>query len=79
MSNRKILVAGSSRGIGHAVAQALAAAGDTVAIHHRDSADLAAEVLESLPGEGHVVVQADIADPQAVRAMVQVGLVGPMR
>jgi 3-oxoacyl-[acyl-carrier protein] reductase len=50
VSNRKILVTGSSRGIGRTVAQAFAAAGDTVAIHHRDSADLAAEVLESLPG-----------------------------
>ncbi|HTX80826.1 MAG TPA: SDR family NAD(P)-dependent oxidoreductase [Streptosporangiaceae bacterium] len=38
MSNRKILVTGSSRGIGRAVAQAFAAAGDTVAIHHRDAA-----------------------------------------
>jgi 3-oxoacyl-[acyl-carrier protein] reductase len=70
MANRKILVTGSSRGIGRAVAQAFAAAGDTVALHHRDSADLAAEVRASLPGDGHVVVQADIAEPQAVRAMV---------
>ena len=70
MANRRILVTGSSRGIGRAVAQAFATAGDVVAIHHRDSADLAAEVLDSLPGYGHVVVQADIADPQAVRAMV---------
>ena len=70
MSSRKILVTGSSRGIGRAVAEAFAAAGDTVAIHHRDSPDLAAEVLAGLPGGGHVVVQADIADAQATRAMV---------
>jgi 3-oxoacyl-[acyl-carrier protein] reductase len=70
MTKRKILVTGSSRGIGRAVAQAFATAGDMVAIHHRDSAGLAAEVLAGLPGERHVVVQADIADPQAVRAMV---------
>jgi 3-oxoacyl-[acyl-carrier protein] reductase len=70
VTNRKILVTGSSRGIGRAVAQAFAKAGDSVAIHHRDSPDLAAEVLAGLPGDGHVVVQADIADPAAVQAMV---------
>ena len=70
MTNRKILVTGSSRGIGQAIAAAFAAAGDQVAIHHRDNADLAARVVASLPGDGHVVVQADIADPAAVRAMV---------
>jgi 3-oxoacyl-[acyl-carrier protein] reductase len=70
VTNRKILVTGSSRGIGRAVAQAFASAGDRVAIHHRDSPDLAAAVLAGLPGEGHVIVQADIADPAAVQAMV---------
>ena len=70
MTNRKILVTGSSRGIGRAVAQAFAAAGDAVAVHHRASPDLAAQVLASLPGDGHVVVQADIADPRAVQTMV---------
>ena len=70
MTNRKILVTGSSRGIGRAVAEAFGRAGDSVAVHHRDSPDLAAAVLAGLPGDGHVVVQADIADPAAVRAMV---------
>jgi 3-oxoacyl-[acyl-carrier protein] reductase len=70
VTNRKILVTGSSRGIGQAVALAFATAGDRVAIHHRDNPDLAARVAASLPGGGHVVVQADIADPAAVLAMV---------
>jgi 3-oxoacyl-[acyl-carrier protein] reductase len=64
------LVTGASRGIGRAIAQAFAAAGDRVAVHHRDSAALAAEVLAGLPGAGHAVVQADLADPEAVRRMV---------
>jgi len=63
-------VTGASRGIGRAIAQAFAAAGDRVAVHHRDSAALAAEVLAGLPGAGHAVVQADLADPGAVRRMV---------
>jgi NAD(P)-dependent dehydrogenase (short-subunit alcohol dehydrogenase family) len=70
MSERAILVTGASRGIGSAVARAFAAAGDRVAIHHRDSAGLAGEVLARLPGSGHVIVQADLADAGAVRQMV---------
>ncbi len=66
---RAVLVTGASRGIGRAVAQAFAAAGDRVAIHHRDSADLAGELLAALPGTGHAIVQADLADPGAVRVM----------
>jgi 3-oxoacyl-[acyl-carrier protein] reductase len=70
VSNRTILITGASRGIGRAIAEAFAASGDRVAIHHRASAALAAEVLAGLPGSGHVVVQADLADPEAIRAMV---------
>ena len=60
VANRAILVTGASRGIGRAIAQAFAAAGDRVAIHHRDSAALAGEVLAGLPGAGHAVVQAGL-------------------
>src|ERR1700735_2003721 len=70
MSSRKVLVTGSSRGIGRSVAESFARNGDTVAVHHRDSADLAAEVVAGLPGHGHVIVQADIPDAAAVRTMV---------
>lgn len=68
--NRAVLVTGASRGIGRAVAAAFAAAGDRVALHHRDSPELAGQLLAGLPGTGHTVVQADLADPAAVRAMV---------
>ena len=70
MTNRAILITGASRGIGRATAEAFAALGDRVAVHHRDSAALAEKVRASLPGDGHVVVQADLADPAAVRTMV---------
>lgn len=70
MTNRAILITGASRGIGRATAEAFAALGDRVAVHHRDSAALAEKVRASLPGDGHVVVQAELADPAAVRAMV---------
>jgi 3-oxoacyl-[acyl-carrier protein] reductase len=74
--NRSVLVTGSSRGIGRAIAVAFAGAGDRVAIHHRASPALAAEVLDSLPGSGHVVVRADLADPDAVAAMVDAAAAG---
>jgi len=70
VANRAVLVTGSSRGIGRAVAEAFAALGDRIAIHHRNSPDLAAQVLASLPGSGHAVVQADLADASAVERMV---------
>ena len=68
---RAVLVTGASRGIGRAVAQAFAAQGDRVAVHHRDSDRLAQDVLAGLPGRGHTIVRADLADAEAVRVMVE--------
>jgi 3-oxoacyl-[acyl-carrier protein] reductase len=68
--SRAVLVTGASRGIGRAVAQAFAQQGDRVAVHHRDSAALAEEVLAGLDGRGHTIVQGDLADADAVRRMV---------
>ncbi|MCG5218743.1 SDR family oxidoreductase [Streptosporangium sp. KLBMP 9127] len=67
MSGRGVLVTGASRGIGRAVAQGFAAIGDRVAIHHRGTT---AGLSVELPGEGHTVVRADLADPDEVRRMV---------
>ncbi len=70
MRGRAVRVTGASRGIGRAVATAFAASGDRVAVHHRASPELGREVAGALPGDGHVVVQADLADPAAVGRMV---------
>ncbi len=75
-ASRGILVTGASRGIGAAIATAFAECGDRVAVHYRRAADRARAVLDSLPGDSHLLVQADIADPAAVADMVRLAAGG---
>jgi 3-oxoacyl-[acyl-carrier protein] reductase len=70
-AGRRVLVTGASRGIGAAVAGVFAEAGDRVAVHFGSRRDQAEGVAASLPGEGHIVVGAELADAEAVRLMVQ--------
>ncbi len=67
---RAVLVTGGSRGIGRAIARAFAERGDRVAVHWGASRELAEQVLAELPEKGHVLVQADLADADAVGRMV---------
>ncbi|MGH3309246.1 MAG: SDR family NAD(P)-dependent oxidoreductase [Streptomyces sp.] len=67
-TGRRVLVSGASRGLGRALAQAFARNGDRVAVHYGTRPEAARETLASLPGEGHVLLGADLADPgQAAR------------
>jgi NAD(P)-dependent dehydrogenase (short-subunit alcohol dehydrogenase family) len=65
-----VLVTGASRGIGSAVAAVFAEGGDRVAVHYGRSREQAERVLAALPGDGHVLVQADLTDPEDVRRAV---------
>jgi 3-oxoacyl-[acyl-carrier protein] reductase len=68
--SRAVLVTGGSRGIGAAIAYAFAAAGERVAVHYGGARSAAEAVVAGLPGDGHVAVQAELADADAVRRMV---------
>ncbi|CAB4330843.1 MAG: SDR family oxidoreductase [Actinobacteria bacterium] len=71
MSNqRTVLVTGGSRGIGASIARYFAEQGDRIAVHYSANRELASEVLESLPGTGHLVTQADLRDASAIKIMV---------
>ena len=70
MSTKVALVTGGSRGIGAAICRAFADLGDVVAIHCNTGRDRADALVASLPGDGHIVVQGDLRDAGAVKAMV---------
>ncbi|HEX4287596.1 MAG TPA: SDR family oxidoreductase [Trebonia sp.] len=74
--SRAVLVTGGSRGIGAAIARAFAERGDRVAVHCRDAVAAAEVVRDSLDGDQHVVVRADLAVPAEVRAMVDAAAAG---
>ncbi|MGO6968034.1 SDR family NAD(P)-dependent oxidoreductase [Rhizobium leguminosarum] len=72
LAGKRALVTGGSRGIGAAIALALADKGADVTITYERSADRAAEVVRAIEGKGRkaLAIQADSADPAAVKRSV---------
>ncbi len=59
------LVTGASRGIGRAIARALAARGVRVVLHYHTNRDAAEEARAQLAGNGHLLCAADLGDAAA--------------
>jgi 3-oxoacyl-[acyl-carrier protein] reductase len=68
LKGKRALVTGGSRGIGAAIAQALAESGADVAFTYQHSAERAETVVKSIQDLGRhaVAIQADSADPEAI-------------
>lgn len=69
---RVILVVGGAGSIGAVCARLFAELGARVAISHRDvpeETEAAVKVIESLPGEGHAALLADVARTDTLRAL----------
>jgi len=73
LSGKRSLVTGGSRGIGAAIAVALADKGSDVAITYERSAERAHELVQIIRAKGRVAVaiQADSSDPAAIERSVQ--------
>ncbi|POX37594.1 3-oxoacyl-ACP reductase [Streptomyces sp. Ru73] len=70
-TGRRVLVSGASRGLGRALAHAFAENGDRVAVHYGSRRAEAEETLAALPGDGHTLLQADVASPEGAAGLVE--------
>lgn len=67
-SGQSVLVTGSSRGIGAAIARRLAAEGARVAVTYSSHPESAQSVLKSLDGSGHICLKLNVSDEASVAA-----------
>jgi NAD(P)-dependent dehydrogenase (short-subunit alcohol dehydrogenase family) len=72
LAGKRALVTGASRGIGAAIAKALAVEGADVAITYEKSAESAATIVDAIKAVGRkgLAIQADSADVSAVQASI---------
>ncbi|MAS34826.1 MAG: short-chain dehydrogenase [Anaerolineaceae bacterium] len=69
MAGQVALVTGAGGGIGSAVTQRLAQAGARVVMTYRSSADETHALAAGLPGDDHMVVQVQVDDSDALKAL----------
>ncbi|MTD56915.1 SDR family NAD(P)-dependent oxidoreductase [Amycolatopsis pithecellobii] len=75
--SRGVLVTGASAGLGRAVALAFAERGDRVAVHYHSNRTDAEATLKTLPGNGHTLIQGDVAtSPQHIADAAEEALGG---
>ena len=73
LENKTALVTGASRGIGKAIAIALAEAGANVAVNYRERKKEADETVEAIKklGKKAVAIQADVSQANAVASLIK--------
>ncbi|MCK9368580.1 SDR family oxidoreductase [Candidatus Dojkabacteria bacterium] len=67
LKNKKVLITGSTDGLGKQLAIALSKLGSKIIIHGRDK-DKAESVLKELEGEGHSILICDFNEPKEIES-----------
>ncbi len=70
-ADKTVFVTGASRGIGRAIAWQFSELGARVVVHYHKNRQSAEQTLAELAGSGHMLVQADLSDSDAVRNVAQ--------
>jgi 3-oxoacyl-[acyl-carrier protein] reductase len=71
-----VLVTGASGGIGAAICKRLARGGVTVTLHYQSDRAAAEATRRAMPGDGHALVQADLAVPTSIEEFWRQACVG---
>lgn len=72
MHNQIALVTGGAGGIGSAICKRLADAGGTVVITYSNDSTKANALIQSMSGEGHLAVQADVQNSDSLNALSEI-------
>ena len=70
LSNNSVLITGSTGGIGKALCHSFAKANAKVILHFNKQKDTAKDLINSLPGDGHSLIQADLSNSNEIKDMV---------
>lgn len=74
--DRTCLVTGATGGIGRAICRVLAREGARLGIHFARSAEAAEQLADTLPGTGHLPLQADLTAPGTPRRLIDQAVEG---
>jgi 3-oxoacyl-[acyl-carrier protein] reductase len=79
LTDKLILVTGSSRGIGAGIAQRLAHEGAKVIVTYSANEAQAQKVIEGLPGQGHMCLALNVTDENSVESVfAKISEAGPL-
>lgn len=69
-TRKNVLITGAGRGIGRACALAFAKHGANIGINYRADEKSAKECLSLMSGGGHILMKADVSDPEESKALI---------